>query len=143
MRANAGGTVLAFLDKLRPLSLTLLRLGVGGVFIYHGFPKLFGSTARYVDYFGDLGFPAYTVYLVGAVELFGGLLIAVGLFTRLAALLMMAEMAVAIWKVHLAEGIYSVNEYEYQLALVLSFFLLSTTGAGRFSIDHLLFKGKG
>jgi putative oxidoreductase len=134
--------MLTFLDKLKPLSLLLLRLGVGGVFIFHGFPKLFSSTARYADYFGTLGFPPYTVYVVGGVELFGGVLLVSGFLTRLTAVLMMVEMAVAIWKVHLAEGLYSVSEYEYQLVLVLAFFLLSTTGAGAISIDHLLFRGK-
>jgi uncharacterized membrane protein YphA (DoxX/SURF4 family) len=51
-------------------------------------------------------------------------------------------MAFAIWKVHLAEGVFSVSEYEYQLALALSLFVLSTIGAGNASLDHLLFRNK-
>lgn len=134
--------MLTFLEKWKAFSLLLFRLGVGGIFVYHGFPKLFGNTARYMEYFANLGLPAYTTYFVGGVELLGGLMLVGGIFTRVVALLIVIEMAFAIWKVHLAEGVFSVSEYEYQLALALSLFVLSTIGAGNASLDHLLFRNK-
>jgi putative oxidoreductase len=130
------------LDALKPLGLLLLRLGVGIIFIYHGYPKLFGDTQKFLDAFLKMGFPPYFVYIAGIVEFFGGCLLIAGLFTRVAGLLMAGMMAVAIWKVHLGKGILAVSEYEFPLALAVGAFALVTTGAGAASLDYLLFKQK-
>jgi putative oxidoreductase len=67
------------LERLRPLALLLLRCGLALVFIYHGYPKLFGNTATFVRAFGEIGIPSYFVYIFGIVETLGGLLVALGL----------------------------------------------------------------
>ena len=46
-----------------------------------GYPKLFGSTQRFVEAFQAIGLPAYAVYVAGAIEFFGGVALALGLFT--------------------------------------------------------------
>ena len=131
-----------FLDKLRPLALLLLRWALGIVFVFHGYPKLFTETHRYLDAFVRMGFPSYFSYIAGVVELFGGSLLIAGLFTRIAGLLLAGEMAIAIWRVHLSKGVFAVAEYEFPLALAVGAFTLMTTGAGVISLDRAIFKGK-
>lgn len=131
-----------FLDRLRPVALLLLRCGLALVFIYHGYPKLFGNTATFVTAFAGIGIPWYFVYLVGAVETFGGFMLALGLGTRVAAPLLLIDMCAALWKYNFNEGIYAVREYELPLTLGLTVLLLATEGAGPLSLDHLIFARK-
>lgn len=130
------------LEKLKPLGLLLLRCALGVIFVYYGYPKLFGDTPRTVEAFVKLGFPSYFAYIAGIVEFFGGCLLIAGLFTRIAGLLLAGEMVVAIWKVHLGKGILAVSEYQFPLALAAAAFALVTTGAGVISFDGVLFKDK-
>ncbi|HXJ93721.1 MAG TPA: DoxX family protein [Terriglobia bacterium] len=131
-----------FLDSLRPLALLLLRCGLALVFIYHGYPKLFGDTATFVTAFAGLGIPWYFVYIVGTVETFGGLMLALGVGTRLAAPLLLIDMCAAMWKYNFNEGIYAVREYELPLVLGLAALLLATMGAGSLSLDSLISRRK-
>ncbi len=130
------------LDKLRPVALLLVRCALGVIFVHHGYPKLFGNTAQFVQFFNQAGFPPYSSYLAGIIELFGGGLLVVGLFTRVAGLLLAVEMGIAIWKVHLGQGLLAVSQYEYPLALGVVAFALSTLGAGIISLDYAIFRQK-
>ena len=128
-------------DKLRPLALLLLRLGLGIIFVYHGFPKLFTHTHEALREFPRMGFPSYFVYVAGIVEFFGGCLLIVGLFTRIAALLIAGEMAIAIWRVPLPHGgVMAVSNYQFPLALAVAAFTLVAVGAGAVSLDRAIFK---
>ena len=49
------------LEKLKPLALLLLRAGLGIVFIFHGYPKLFTHTHEIMSAFGKMGFPGFFV----------------------------------------------------------------------------------
>ena len=129
-----------FLQKLRPLALLLLRCGLALVFVYHGYPKLFGKTAVFVSAFERLGLPGYFVYIAGMIEVFGGLMLVLGLYTRLAALLLLLDMTAAMWKYNFNEGLYAVREYELPLVLGLAALAVATTGAGPFSLDHLIYR---
>ncbi len=131
-----------FLEKLKPLSLLLLRWALGAIFVFHGYPKLFTDPQRTMGFFTSIGFPGWMVYVAGAVEFFGGCLLVAGLFTRVAGVLLAGEMAVAIWKVHLAKGMLAVNEYQFPLTLGVAAFVLATVGAGAISLDKLIFREK-
>jgi putative oxidoreductase len=130
------------LEKLKPLALLLLRVALGVIFVYHGYPKLFTHTRQTMDAFGHMGFPAYFAYIAGVIEFFGGCLLIVGLFTRIAALLLAGEMAVALVQVHkiLSEP-RAVHNYEFPLTLAVGAFALAALGAGIVSFDHALFRG--
>jgi len=129
------------LEKLKPLSLLLLRLALGAIFIYHGYPKLFGHTREAVQGFVRLGFPGYFAYISGLIEFFGGCMLIAGLFTRVAGLLLTIEMAIGIWKVgHLAADPMAVRNYETPLVLAVSAFALATLGAGVVSFDQAIFR---
>ncbi|MGB9510970.1 MAG: DoxX family protein, partial [Candidatus Acidiferrum sp.] len=89
-----------FLRSLQPLSLLLLRLVVGLIFLYHGYPKLVHPTEAMRQMFMAHGLPGYFVNVSAILECFGSVLLFLGLFTRPVALLLAIEMCVAIWKVH-------------------------------------------
>ena len=129
------------LEKLKPLALLLLRVAVGVIFIYHGYPKLFGRTREAMQGFVHMGFPGYFVYIAGVVEFFGGCLLIAGLFTRIAGLLLVGEMAVALWRAH---GIIldplAVHNYELPLMLLVGAFALASLGAGVVSLDQAIFR---
>jgi putative oxidoreductase len=131
------------LNSLQPLGLLVLRMALGLIFFSHGYPKLAHSATGMQGFFVQHGLPGYFVYVAGVLEVFGGILLVLGLFTRGAALLLAIEMGVAIWKVHSTGGIYAVHDYEFPLAVLAGSFALATVGAGLLSLDHPLFEGGG
>jgi putative oxidoreductase len=132
-----------FLQALQPFGLVVLRVTLAIIFIFHGYPKLAHSNASLQSVFVEHGLPAYFVYVAGLLETFGGVLLLLGLFTRVAALLLAVEMCVAIWKVHSGHSYFAVHEYEFPLALAAACFALATVGAGAFSVDQPLFERGG
>jgi len=131
------------LNSLQPVGLLVLRLVLGLIFFTHGYPKLAHAGAGMQSFFVEHGLPGYFVYIAGVLEVFGGMLLVLGLFTRGAALLLALEMGVAIWKVHSTGGYLAVHNYEFPLAVLAASFALATVGAGRLSLDHPLFEGMG
>ena len=132
------------MEKLRPLALLLLRIGVGAVFMDNGYPKFWGRRLEHIDEFVHVAhLPAYFVYIAGALELGGGALLVAGLFTRVLGLLLAGEMAVALWR---DEKIFqhplALDQYGLALVLGVGAFALATFGAGSISLDRVLF-GKG
>jgi len=134
-----------FLDSLRPVGLLALRIALGVIFLYHGYPKLahLRGGAQMQSFFVEHGLPGYFLYVAGVIETFGGGLLLLGLFTRPAAILLGIEMCLAIWKVHSAHGYLAVHEYEFPLILAMACFALASVGAGLISVDQLLFEGGG
>jgi putative oxidoreductase len=128
------------LNSLQPLGLLALRLALGLIFFSHGYPKLAHEGGGMQGFFIQHGLPGYFVYISGVLEVFGGLLLVLGLFARGAALLLAIEMAVAIWKVHSSAGYLAVHNYEFPLAVLAACFALATVGAGTISLDHPLFE---
>lgn len=129
------------LEKLQPLALLVLRSVLALVFITSGYPKLTGTSPMGPQFFVQHGLPAWFVYLAGVLELFGGALLILGLFTRATALLLAVEMGVAIWKVDSAKGYLAIHEYAYPLVLGAACFALSSVGPGAISMDFPLFGG--
>jgi putative oxidoreductase len=127
------------LNALQPVGLLLLRLALGIIFISHGYPKLTHPNAMQ-GFFVQHGLPAYLVTVAGVLEVFGGGLIILGFLTRIAALLLAVEMAVAIWKVHSAGGYIAAHNYEFPLVLAAACLALATVGAGRASVDYALYE---
>ena len=129
------------LGRLQPLALLILRIALGIVFLFHGYPKLVHSGAGLQAAFVEHGLPAYFVYVSGIFETFGGGLLLVGLFTRWAGLLLAAEMCVAIWKFH-SRSYFAVHEYEFPMTVAAACFVLATVGAGLISLDAVLLGDK-
>jgi len=128
------------------LALFVLRLVVGLGFAAHGSQKLFGSfggsgidgTAGFFDQIG-LKPGRLHAWAAGATEFFGGLLIALGLITPIAAAGLIGVMTAAVISVHLKNGFFVTNQgYEYNLVLVAALFALAGIGAGQWSLDNAL-----
>jgi putative oxidoreductase len=121
--------------------LTMLRAVTGTIFVAHGAQKLFVYGLDGVaGGFAQMGvpFPSVMGPLVGFIELFGGLALIAGLLTRLAGAGLTAVMLGAMVMVHIPNGFFMPNGYEFVLILAASATTLAITGAGRNSIDALL-----
>jgi putative oxidoreductase len=130
-----------FLDKLRPITLLILRFSLGLIFLFHGYPKIAHGIGGTVKYLGSIGVPSpsFLAYLLVTLELGGGVLLILGLATRPVALLFTIEMCVALAKVHLANGIMDVHEYEFALLVGAASLALASIGAGSISLDYSFF----
>ncbi|HZU22119.1 MAG TPA: DoxX family protein [Terriglobales bacterium] len=130
--------MLRLLDRLQPLALLVLRCALGGIMVAHGFPKLFrGGMAADVHLVQSIGLPGWMAYLSAGTEFFGGLLLIVGLLTRVASLAVCINMLVAIFKVHLKNGFTGQGNYQFPLALAAMAFALICLGGGPISVDRL------
>ena len=119
----------------------MLRLVVGLVFVVHGGQKLFVfGLGNVAGNFAKMGIPAASLTgpLVGLVEFFGGLGFIGGLLTRLSGLGLAIDMLGAIFFVHLAAGFMAPKGFEYPLTLLAVSAALMVTGAGRYSLDHMI-----
>jgi putative oxidoreductase len=76
--------------------------------------------------------------VVALVEFFGGFSVLIGLFTRGSATLLSVIMAVAILKVHLVNGFFAPNGFEYPFALLGANMTLILAGAGELSLDRYI-----
>jgi putative oxidoreductase len=140
----AEGNDMQILDKLKPLGLLVLRLGVAAIFLSTGYDKLFGAPGKWLAWFPKQGFPSYFAYVAGSLEFFGGVLLVLGLLTRVIGLLLAIQMAIAVWKVSLPHsGIYNVEGYGLPLMLGVACLALFTVGAGILSVDGATFERRG
>ena len=128
------------------IGLLVIRLVFGLTFAAHGAQKLFGWFGGYGldgtgQFFESIGIkPGKQMALIaGLGEVAGGLLLAIGLFTPVAAVLIVGAMIVAIAKVHGQNGYWSTaGGYEYNLAIIAVAVGLALTGPGAYAVQTLL-----
>jgi putative oxidoreductase len=126
--------------------LTVLRIAVGVIFAAHGSQKLFGlfggyglaGTAQYMESIGLT--PGYLMAtLAGGTEFFAGLALIIGLLVRPAALGLTFLSLVAIFTVHIGNGLFMANNgYEFALALLGGSIAVLIEGAGKLSVDRAI-----
>ena len=128
--------------------LTVLRVFVGIIFAAHGSQKLFGwfgggglaGTAQWMESIG-LTPGTLMALLSGGTEFFAGLALIVGLLARPAALGLSFTLLVAIFSVHIHNGLFMANNgYEFALALLGGTVAVLLEGAGKLSIDGAIAK---
>lgn len=118
-------------ESVKETALTLLRVVSGLLFAVHGAGKLFGIL-------GEQEVHDTLLQTAGAIELVGGLLIALGLFTMPAAFIASGQMAVAYFKAHAPQGLLpTANKGEPAVLFCFIFLYFAARGAGRFSLDAL------
>jgi putative oxidoreductase len=124
----------ATLDRYRPYALAALRIVTALLFLEHGTQKLLGfppSPNPGPPLLSLLGFQ-------GVLELFGGFLLVLGLFTRPVAFLLSGDMAVAYFMAHAPRSFFPVlNGGDAAILYCFVFLLLVFTGPGAWSIDEL------
>ena len=126
--------------------LTVLRIFVGIIFAAHGSQKLFGwfgggglaGTAQWMESIG-LAPGMLMAVLAGGTEFLGGLALIIGLLARPSALGLSFTLLVAIFSVHISNGLFMANNgYEFALALLGGTVAVLIEGAGKLSIDRAL-----
>ena len=128
------------------VSWPMIRIVAGLWLVPHGAQKLFGAfggkgMAATIEGFAGLGIPPFLTYVAACTEFFGGLLIAVGLFTRFAAAAATILLLVATFAVHWKNGFFAGSGgYEYALFWAVVAFAIFLRGGGPFSIDSKIGK---
>lgn len=122
-----------FMSFFNLQSYALMRIVAGFLFLWHGSQKLFGFPEAMPP-----GVPAFIIYIAGPIELFGGILIMIGLFTRWVAFLTSGLMAFAYWMGHGTKALLPfLNHGELAALYCFVFLFISTQGGGIWSIDAL------
>lgn len=132
-------------DQRLSAALAVLRLVIGGIFVAHGAQKLFVfGLAGVVGAFGQMGvpLPAVTGPAIAFLEFFGGIALLLGLFTRPVAALLAVDMLGAIVLVKLNKGFFLPDGFEFELLLLAGALALALAGAGEYSVDRALGRGK-
>lgn len=123
-----------FSARLAPHMLSLLRIVTALLFLEHGLSRLFGWPSPLATP------PLFTMYwFAGAIELLGGVLLALGLFSRAAALVMSGEMAFAYFLSHAPHGFFPIlNRGDAAILYCFVFFYIAFAGPGPWSVDALV-----
>lgn len=131
-------------DTFHDVGLLILRLVLGVTLAAHGYNKFFGGgripgTARWFESIG-MKPGKFHATVAATTEMAAGLGLAVGLLTPIPAAGFVSLMLVAAWTVHRANGFFIVKEgWEYNLVLAVSAIVVATLGAGKYSLDYLVF----
>ena len=123
-----------FLEPYRPQLLAILRIVAGLLFLEHATQKFFAFPAPFPVH------PLPTMLLVaGVIELVGGILITLGLFTRLAAFIASGEMAAAYFIGHFSKGGFwpVLNKGEAAVLFCFVFLYICAAGPGAWSLDSM------
>jgi putative oxidoreductase len=121
-----------WLSRWQPQLLALLRIVTGLLFLEHALSKFFGF---------PVPFPMHPLppllMAAGVVELVAGVLVTIGLFTRIAAFVASGEMAIGYWMQHVPSGGFwpLANKGEGAVLFCFIFLYLAAAGAGAWSID--------
>jgi putative oxidoreductase len=124
------------LSRWQPQILAIVRIVVGLLFLEHGLSKFFGFPVPFPVH------PLPTLLAVaGVIEMVAGLLITLGLFTRLAAFIASGEMAVAYWMQHFPKSPWPIaNMGEGAILFCFIFLYIAAAGPGAWSLDHMRMK---
>ena len=136
-------TFTAIYSALDPIALPLLRLVMGLVLVPHGCQKLFGwfggaGFEKFTENFDKMGWhpAAFWVALVALTEALGGLMLAFGFLTRIAAAAIFIFMINAVWATAHRGFFWLQGGLEYSLIIGMIALVFLIKGGGRYSIDH-------
>ncbi len=120
-----------FMRPYESQTYALFRIVIGFLFLWHGMQKLFGFPGTMPP-----GAPAFIIYTGGSIELIGGIMVMIGLFTRWAAFICSGEMAFAYWLAHGPHALLPiVNQGELAVLYCFAFLFISARGGGILSVD--------
>ncbi len=134
--------ILRSLDKYRDIGLLILRVGIGIMFIGHGLPKLIAGPEKWLILGGTMNAlgvdfaPMVWGFMAGFSEFAGGMLLALGFFTRPACFFLLATMIVAT-SMHISKGD-PFPKYSHAMEAGILFLSLIFIGPGKYSLDNLI-----
>ena len=128
-----------FMSSYSSRCYALLRIVTGFLFLWHGSQKLFAFPTGMPP-----GVPAFITYGAGSIELIGGILVMIGLFTHWAAFITSGQMAFAYWMGHGTKALLPIqNKGELAALYCFVFLFIATQGGGIWSVDSLRSGGSG
>lgn len=104
----------------------------------HGYSKVFGGMSKHMQFVSSLGLPGWLAIPSAGAEFIGGALLILGFLTRYAGIFVLINMLVAIFKVHLHNGLKGPGGYEFPLSLAAIAFAMIFFGGGHISVDWLI-----
>jgi putative oxidoreductase len=128
-----------YLEKISTLAPFPIRIMAGIAFILHGLPK-FENLQGTQGFFASVGIPADLALLIGLLEVIGGVLLIVGLITRITSILFTIEMICAVLIVKADNGFMGQGGFEVDLLLMSISISLLLSGPGRISIERDVLK---
>lgn len=139
--------MLTWLNRFQSFGTLVMRLALGVIMVVHGWGKIIprGALYNFTQTVAHLGMPAWLGYVAAFTEFFGGILLILGLLTRIAALGSAIDMSVAVVKVHLHAGLTGhpgQPGFEFPLALFAIALMLVFTGSGLLGLDRVFGKGR-
>lgn len=130
---------MGFLSKFSPHLLSVLRIMSALLFMQHGTAKLLGFPA--VEMFATPPEVGTLIWFTGVLELVGGALLALGLFTRPVAFVLSGMMAVAYWMAHAPQSFFPIiNQGELAALYSFTFLYIAAAGPGAWALDNLFAK---
>ncbi|MGE5432405.1 MAG: DoxX family protein [Syntrophomonadaceae bacterium] len=122
--------------------ILLLRIILGAVFFAHGAQKVLGwfggkGLAATTGMFSSMGIPHVLAYMDAFGEFIFGILVLIGLLTRISSAGIAVIMAVAIARVHLPNGFFAPMGFEYPLTLFVIALLIFLYGSGKYGLDYM------
>ncbi len=121
----------SFMSNYNTRCYALMRIVTGFLFFWHGSQKLFEFPSGM-----PAGVPPFITYGAGSIELVGGILVMIGLFTHWAAFITSGEMAVAYWMAHGTKALLPIqNQGELAVLYCFVFLFIATQGGGTWSVD--------
>lgn len=121
--------------RYAPQALSLLRIVAALIFLFHGSAKLLGFPSS------EMPMPPVGsfMWIGGLLELVGGLMLLIGLFSRLVAFILSGEMAVAYWMFHAPESTFPLqNGGDAAILYCFVFLLIAAAGPGPWSVDAMM-----
>ena len=134
---------LALRSEWEPRVLSVVRIVTGLLYLQHGLNKLFNfpPTPTHVPYVENMF--SLVPGVAGLIEVFGSLLLILGLFTRPVAFIMSGEMAIAYFYAHLPRNLFPLlNAGDSVILYCFIFLYLFVAGGGCWSVDQLLSRGR-
>jgi putative oxidoreductase len=129
-----------WLSRYQPQMLALLRIVVALLFLQHALIKLFGFPPEGMPGLQQVG---TLLWIGGVIELVTGLMVLLGLWTRLAAFIASGEMAVAYFMAHAPKGFFpAVNMGEGAILYCFVFLYIASAGPGVFSLDAAMYRNR-
>lgn len=130
---------MGFLDRFSPQLLAALRIVSGLLFLAHGTTKLLGWPPT--EMFAQAPETGSLIWFAGVIELLGGALIALGLFTRPAAFICSGQMAFAYFIGHAPQATWPVqNGGDAAILFCFAFLYIAAAGPGAWAVDSMIGK---